>query len=78
MKIRALGFLLMLAGIALFYGCGGEPPTADLQAAEQALQSARSAGAEKFASSELSAAQSAYDAAKKRSGYRERKTVQKL
>ena len=41
MKIRALGFLLMLAGIALFYGCGGEPPTADLQAAEQALQSAR-------------------------------------
>jgi len=64
MKIRALAILLMLSSIVLFHGCG-EPPTADLQAAEQALQRARTAGAEKFASSELNTAQSAYAAAKK-------------
>ena len=65
MKTRAIGIFLVLSSAFLLYGCGGDPPTSDLQDAERALQSARSAGAEKFASSELNAAQSAYAAAKK-------------
>ena len=59
MKISVIAIFSM----ALFFGCGGEPPTGDLEAANKALQDARAVGAEKFASSELNAAQSTYDAA---------------
>lgn len=53
-----------LFAVAGLTGCGGDPPQADLDAATAALNAARSAGAEKYASGELSSAQSAYDDAK--------------
>ena len=59
MKSRVLALL----SISLLIGCGGDPPTADLEAANRAIQDARAAGAEKYASSDLSSAQRAYDAA---------------
>ena len=62
MKTRAIAVFLVLSSMVMFYGCGGDPPTAEMDAATQALQEARSAGAEKFAPSQLAAAQSAYDA----------------
>ena len=64
MKTRAIAVFLVLSSMAMFYGCGGDPPTAEMDAATQALQEARAAGAEKFAPSQLAAAQSAYDEAK--------------
>ncbi|MFH1569883.1 MAG: hypothetical protein ABIL09_17960 [Gemmatimonadota bacterium] len=64
MKMRTSILVLGLVGTALLVGCGGEPPTADLDAAGQSLQAAKTAGAEKYASSQLSAAQQAYDKAK--------------
>jgi len=63
MKLRLFPVVAVVALWSLFYGCGGEPPTADLNAAQQALQDAKAAGAEKYASSQLSTAQSAYDKA---------------
>ena len=63
MKMRVFTTFLGIAALALLVGCGGEPPTAELNAAKQALDDARAAGAEKFASSEFAAAQSAYDQA---------------
>ena len=65
MKIRVFSVLLIIFSLALFYGCGGDPPTADLEAASKALQDARAAGAEKFAASDFGAAQRAYDEAEK-------------
>ena len=62
MKMRVISLVLVVASIALV-GCGGDPPTADLNAAKQALDAARAEGAERFASSEYSAAQSAYNQA---------------
>ena len=62
MKMRVKSLVLIVAGAALL-GCGGDPPTADLNAAKQALDAAGAAGAERFASSEYSAAQSAYNQA---------------
>ena len=59
MKMRALSLVVCTAGVVLM-GCGGDPPTADLNAAKQALDAARAAGAERCAASEYSAAQSAY------------------
>ena len=59
MKMRVMSLVLTVASTALL-GCGGDPPTADLNAAKQALDAARAAGAERFASSEYSAAESAY------------------
>ena len=53
-----------LFAVAGLTGCGGDPPKADLDAASAALNAARSAGAEKYASGDLSAAQSAFDDAK--------------
>jgi hypothetical protein len=56
--------ILGLFAVATLSGCGGDPPQADLDAAKAALDGARAAGAEKYASSELSAAQGAFDDAK--------------
>lgn len=56
--------LLPLVAVGLMVGCGGNPPTAELEAANRALQDARSAGADKFAASELVDAESAYGKAK--------------
>ena len=39
--------LLPLVAVGLMIGCGGNPPTAELEAANRALQDARSAGADK-------------------------------
>ncbi len=63
MKMRVVSLFLALASIALIAGCGGDPPTTDLAAAKQALDAARAAGAEKFASADYSSAQSAYTSA---------------
>lgn len=63
MKMRVVSLFWALASMALIVGCGGEPPTSDLAAAKQALDAARAAGAEKFASSDYSAAQGAYGGA---------------
>jgi len=63
MKMRVLLAFLGIAGLVLLVGCGGDPPMAELNAAKQALDDARATGAEKFASSEYSAAKGAYDQA---------------
>jgi hypothetical protein len=60
MTRRVLSVLLVMAGMVLLVGCGGEAPTAELQAAKQVLDDARAAGAEEFASSEFAAAEAAY------------------
>ena len=59
MKIRVLSLVLFVAVLA---GCD-DPPTAELDAAKQALDSARDVGAERFAASEYSAAQRTYSEA---------------
>ena len=62
MKMRVISLALTVASATLL-GCGGDPPSADLNAAKQALDAARAAGAERFAASDYSAAQSAYSQA---------------
>ena len=64
MKTSTLPLLLAIASTSLILSCGGPPPIEELDAAMQALDGARNAGAEKFASGQLGAAQSAYDEAK--------------
>ena len=64
MKMSKIVTGIALACLALAYGCGGEPPLGEMDAANQALQDARSAGAEKFASNQLNSAQQANDDAK--------------
>lgn len=59
MKMRAISLFFAVAVLA---GCD-DPPTAELDAAKQALDSAGDADAERFASSEYSAAQRAYSEA---------------
>lgn len=66
--MRAAKYLtLRVAGlfaVAALVGCGGEPPQADLDAAQAALATAEAAEAEKYAGSDLSAAQKAFADAK--------------
>ena len=64
MKTRVFSLFAMLLAVGLTLGCGGDPPKADLDAADQALQAARVAGAEKYAEGELASAQRAFDDAK--------------
>ena len=59
MKMRAISLFVAVAVLA---GCD-DPPTAELDAAKQALDAARDVGAERFAASEYSAAQRAYSEA---------------
>ena len=59
MKIRAISLFVAVAVLA---GCD-DPPTAELQAAKQALNAAQDVGAERFAANEYSAAQRAYSEA---------------
>ena len=59
MKMRAISLFIAVAVLA---GCD-DPPTAELDAAKQALDSARTVGAERFAADEYSAAQRAYSEA---------------
>lgn len=59
MKMRAISLFIAVAVLA---GCD-DPPTAELDAAKQALDAARDAGAERFAANEYSAAQRAYSEA---------------
>lgn len=59
MKMRAISLFVAVAVLA---GCD-DPPTAELDAAKQALNSARDVGAERFAANEYSAAQRAYSEA---------------
>jgi len=63
MRTRVAALFSGLLCIALFSGCGGDPPKTELDAARSALQDAKSAGAELFAKTDLSAAQSAFEAA---------------
>jgi len=58
MKMRATLLALLGAGI-ITVGCGGDPPKTELDAANAALQAAKSADAGKYASSELSSAEGA-------------------
>ena len=51
-----------LSPSAVLAGCD-DPPTAELDAAKQALDSARDVGAERFAANEYSAAQRTYSEA---------------
>ncbi len=59
MKMRAISLFVAVAVLA---GCD-DPPTAELDAAKQALDAARAADAERFAASEYSTAQGAYSEA---------------
>lgn len=52
----------LFVAVAVLAGCD-DPPTAELQAAKQALDAARDIGAERFATNEYSAAQRAYSEA---------------
>ena len=63
MKRRVFTTLSGALALLLLVGCGGDPPTTELNAAKQVLDEARAAGAERFAPSELSAAQVAYSSA---------------
>ena len=56
--------LFGIMAVGFTFGCGGDPPKANLDAATQALQAAKDAGAEKYATGELSSAQSAFGKAK--------------
>ena len=64
MKTRVSSLLAVLLAVGLTLGCGGDPPKADLDAASQALQAARDAGAEKYVGGELASAQRTFDDAK--------------
>ena len=64
MNTRVAALFSGVLCIVLVAGCGGDPPKAELDAARSALQDAKSAGADRFASSQLSAAQTAFDGAK--------------
>lgn len=59
MKMRAISLFVAVAVLA---GCD-DPPTAELDAAKQALDSAQGVGAERFAADEYAAAQRAYSEA---------------
>ena len=59
MKMRAISLFVAVAVLA---GCD-DPPTAELDAAKQALDAAQDIGAEHFAANEYSAAQRAYSEA---------------
>ena len=59
MKMRALSLFVAVAVLA---GCD-DPPTAELDAAKQALAAARDVGAERFAANEYSAAQRVFSEA---------------
>ena len=59
MKMRAISLFVAVAVLA---GCD-DPPTTELDAAKQALDSARDVGAEQFAANEYSVAQRAYSEA---------------
>ena len=59
MKMRAISLFVAVVVLA---GCD-DPPTVELDAAKQALDSARDVGAERFAADEYSAAQRAYSEA---------------
>ena len=59
MKMRAISLFVAVAVLA---GCD-DPPTAELDAAKQALAAARDVGAERFAANEYSAAQRAFSEA---------------
>ena len=59
MKMRAISLFVAVAVLA---GCD-DPPTVELDAAKQALDSARDVGAEQFAANEYSVAQRAYSEA---------------
>ena len=63
MNTRVAALFSGVLCIVLVAGCGGDPPKAELDAARSALQDAKSAGADRFASSQLSAAQTAFDGA---------------
>ena len=64
MRNRVSKLLLPFVAVGLVVGCGGNPPTTELEAANRALQDAKSVGADRFAANELSSAQNAYDKAK--------------
>ena len=59
MKMRAI---LLFVAVAVLAGCD-DPPTAELDAAKQALNAAQRVGAERFAADEYSAAQRTYSEA---------------
>ena len=59
MKMRAISLFVAVAVLA---GCD-DPPTAELDAAKQALAAAQDVGAERFAANEYSAAQRAFSEA---------------
>jgi hypothetical protein len=63
--MRYLSLCVALVGSFVLAGCGGEPPASDLATAKQALDDARDAGAEQFASKQYSAAEKAYSVAEK-------------
>ena len=49
----------VLVAVSISVGCGGEPPEKEMQQAQGALDAARAAGADRFATEELAAAQAA-------------------
>ena len=59
MSLRAPAFAALCLSLSLTIGCGGEPPEKEMQQAQGALDAARAAGADVYATDEYSAAQAA-------------------
>lgn len=59
MSSRVRLLLCLLALTLVSAACGGEPPSKEMQDAQSAIDSARSAGAERYSAEELAAAQQA-------------------
>ena len=60
---RSCSIVLAIITSCMFVGCGDDPPTKEIQQAQQAIDSARSAGAERYAAAEFTAAQDALNRA---------------
>jgi hypothetical protein len=59
MSSRARVLPVLCLAFVLSFGCGGEPPDKEMQQAQGAIDAARAAGADKYATDEFAAAQTA-------------------
>ncbi len=71
--MRILRIAVVLALLSII-GCGGPPPDAEVQAAEQALQSAQQAGADVYSQEGFQEAQQSLEAARQEIAVQQEKT----
>ena len=68
MSLRSSALAALCLALSLTIGCGGEPPEKEMQQAQGALDAARAAGADVYATDEYGAAQTALTHARASSG----------